>query len=144
MDRLRIREEIEAAKPRAVDGTEIALSTIIVQPDQALLASIDAVLADVLGTKVREAIYDYLARERSLAKEDIPSHMDEFCLLLRRNFGEGANTLQRCIVRNLYSTLGWQLVDIPHFGLVEHVEVIKGIVERAKKMNPEAAKFSLT
>jgi hypothetical protein len=109
------------------------LSNIVVQPHEALLDSIDTVLTDVLGTRTRELVYDYLTRECSIAREQVLTHLEEFCAVLRVALGEAAVPVERCIVRRLYTILGWQFLDIPNFGLSEHVALIKGIVERAKK-----------
>ena len=100
------------------------------QSDLILLNCIDAVLTDVLGVKVREAVYDHLARQGSLAKEEIPAHLDDFSELLRNTFGSGATTLEKCIAKKLCSTLGCEFVDVPKFGLQGYVSLIKGIIAR--------------
>ena len=107
------------------------------QLDQILLDCIDAVLSDVLGRKVREAIYDHLARQSSLAKEEIPAHLDEFSELLVKTFGNGAATLERRIASKLCGTMGWKFVDVPNFGLNEYVALIRGIIDREKKVYSE-------
>jgi hypothetical protein len=100
------------------------------QPDQLLLGCIDAVLTELLGGKVREAIYDYLARQSSLAKEEIPEHLDEFCELLVKTLGRGAATLERRIASRLYDSLSLEFVDVPHLSLNEHVARIRSIIDR--------------
>jgi hypothetical protein len=135
VDELRVKQMMEATQLRAVNGTEVNLSNIVVQPDEALLDSMDTVLTEVLGTRTRELVYDHLAREYSLAREEVLTHLDEFCAVLGDALGEAAASVEGYIVRRLYNTLGWQFLDIPNFGLSEHVALIKGIVERAKKMS---------
>jgi hypothetical protein len=103
--------------------------------DQILLDCIDAVLTEVLGRRVREAIYDHLTRHSSLGKDEIPTHLDEFCSLLQKHFGKGAVTLEKRIVKHLYSRLGCKAVDIPNFGLADHFELVSSINERAEKVN---------
>lgn len=104
-------------------------------PDHILLDCIDAVLTEVLGRRVREAIYDHLARHSSLGKEEIPTHLDEFCSLLQNSFGRGAATLEKRIVKHFYTRLGRKVVDIPNFGLTDHFELISSNNERAEEVN---------
>jgi hypothetical protein len=136
MDKLRVKRAIETTQFRTIAGTEVKLSNIVVKPDAALVDSIDNVLTDVLGTRTRELFYDHLARECSLAKEEVPEHLDEFRVVLEQGLGEAASFVEKCIVRRLYATLGWQFLDIPGFGLNEHVALINGIVERTNEMTP--------
>ncbi|MGP8069565.1 MAG: hypothetical protein ACLP5V_06710 [Candidatus Bathyarchaeia archaeon] len=105
----------------------------ITQPHQILLDNTDTVLTEVLGCKVREAIYDNLARQFSLTREEIPAHLDEFSDLLKETFGRGAATLERRIASKLYVALGLEFVDVPNFGLKEHVELIRRIIEQSKR-----------
>lgn len=129
----RVKRIIEERQLRAVDGTEIGFSEIIVRPDEALVDSIDTVLTKALGMRTREAVFDYLARERSLAREDVPRHLGEFCAALEECLGEVAKPLEEGIVRRLYRTLNWQFIDIPNFGLIEHAAIIRGIIERTER-----------
>jgi hypothetical protein len=135
VDDQRVRQVIEAAGLRAVDGTEVKLSDIVVQPNEALVDSIDTVLTEMLGTRTRELIYDHLARECALAKEEVPTHLEEFFAAMEEGLGEPAAMVEGCIIRRFYSTLGWEFMDVPGFGLSQHVELIKGIVARAQRMH---------
>lgn len=103
------------------------------QPDQLLLGCIDAVLTELLGGRTREAIYDYLARHSSLAKEAIPEHLNELSELLTKTLGRGAATLERRIASRLYDTLGLEFVDAPNLSLNEHVARIKSMIDREEK-----------
>ncbi len=105
------------------------------QPHQHLLESIDAVLTEVLGCRVREAIYDHLARQSSLAREEIPTHLDEFSKLLEGTFGRGGATLERLIARKIYAKSGLKFVDAPNTGLKEHLQLIENILEQAERSN---------
>lgn len=101
------------------------------QSDLILLDCIDAVLTEVLGVKVREAVYDHLARQGSLAKEEIPAHLDDFSELLRNTFGRGAITLEKRIAKKLCSILGCEFVDVPKFGLQGYVSLITSLPGKA-------------
>ena len=135
MDKLRVAEAISASRPRTVDGTQVKLSDVVVDLDEALIDSIDTALPDILGIRARETIYDRFALELRLAKEDIPEHLVEFREVLKTAFGSGAPLVERFIARRLYATLGWKFLDFAGFGLNEHFEFIRGVIERAKKMN---------
>lgn len=135
--RLRVDEEIAAGRPRVAAGTKVNVLDIIVYPNEALVDSIDTALTDLLGARTREAIYDGLARELSLAREDVPSHLNEFRETLQKTFGEAASTIESFIARRLYATLGWQFIDVAGFGLNEHFDLVKGIADRAKKMSSD-------
>ena len=74
--------------------------------DGLVLTVLDEVLADLLGTRVREAIYDYMAREHHVAKEELPKHLDEFSTLLQGTFGKGAETIERMLVKRLAEKIG--------------------------------------
>ena len=74
--------------------------------DGLVLAVLDEVLADLLGTRVREAIYEYMAREHHVAKEELPKHLDEFSTLLQGTFGQGAKTIEKTMARRLAEKIG--------------------------------------
>ncbi len=79
------------------------------------------------------AIYDYLARHSSLAKEEIPAHIDEFSELLVKTLGRGAATLEKRIANRLYDTLGLEFVDVPNLSLNEHVARIRSMIDREER-----------
>ena len=136
VDKLRV-DEVATDRPRIPAGMKVNVSNIVVYPNEALVDSIDTALTDLLGARTREALYDGLARELSLAREDVPAHLNEFRAVLRTTFGEAASTIESFIARRLYATLGWKFLDVAGFGLIEHFDFVKGIVERARKMNPD-------
>jgi hypothetical protein len=74
--------------------------------DVIVLAVLDEVLADLLGRRVREAIYDYMAREHHIAKEELPNHMDELNTLLESTFGKGAQTIKKMVAGRLSEKIG--------------------------------------
>lgn|GEM_PF-924867 len=116
-------------------GAPAQAKRAITQPHQILLDSTDTVLTEVLGCKVREALYDRLARQYFLAKQEIPANLDKISELLKGTFGKGAATLERRIASKVYVALGLKFVDVPNFGLQEHVELIRRIVEQSEKIN---------
>ncbi len=87
-----------------------------------LLESIDQTLADLLGRRAREAIYDHLARKCYMAREEMPQKLSEFCQILQDNFGKGGTTIERAIAKRFYSRLEKRFIDYPGYGLVDYVE----------------------
>jgi hypothetical protein len=114
-------------------GQRVRVTPVQQQSERLLLGCIDAVITDLLGCKVREAMYDYIAREFSLAREEIPNHLDEFSQSLAKSFGRSAATLERRIERRLYDALDLEITDIPDLSLKEHFERIRSNVDKEQK-----------
>jgi len=95
-----------------------------------LLESIDEALADLLGRKARESIYDYMTRERSISRSEIVAHLDQLSSLLGSIFGKGSKTIEKSIVRKLYSKLGWEFVEISSYELADYLKMLRDRVER--------------
>jgi hypothetical protein len=106
------------------------------QPDAALVYSIDTVLTETLGPRTKEVVYDQLAKEYSLVREEFPIHLEEFCAVLEEGLGPAAWLLEKSIAKRLYSTLGCNFTDAPKVGIIEHVALVKEIIDRAKETGP--------
>ena len=66
------------------------------------LESVDGVLIDLVGPRVRKAIYGYVDRELGLSRSDIPEHMDEFWTLLEGVMGRAASkVVQKRVLERL-------------------------------------------
>jgi len=88
--------------------------------------SIDEVLINLVGTRAREATYDYMERNHSTARSEIPGHLDEFLSLFERTFGvAGRKVIGRAIAKKVYSKLDLEFYPIPHFELTDYLERIK-------------------
>jgi hypothetical protein len=92
------------------------------ESDILLLEAIDQVLADLLGTSSREIIYNYLERNCSMSRREVPERLVDFCHVLETTFGRGAVTIERTITRKFYSKLGRKFIDYPGYTLVEYVK----------------------
>jgi hypothetical protein len=102
-----------------------------------LLESIDDVLDNLLRRKTREAIYDYLARNYSVARDEIPGNMDKFFQLTEEAFGKGNRTIARCIVKRLFEKLEWKFENIQGFDFYDYLEFARArmareLVQKAK------------
>lgn len=90
-----------------------------------LLDSIDEVLADLLGTRVREAVYDHLERNCLLARNEIPERLNDFFSVLNKTFGRGGKTIGKAIARKLYAKLDWKFIDTPDYELADYWKAVK-------------------
>ena len=73
--------------------------------DRLLLQALDDVLDDLLGKNVREAFYDHMERNYYFGREEIPSRLRDFLLVLERTFGKSGKTIERSLARRLCSKL---------------------------------------
>jgi hypothetical protein len=91
-----------------------------------LLDCISETLTDLLGTRVREAVYDYMERNCHVARNEIPEHLDDLFKLLERCFGaRSMDVIGRAIARNLYSKLDLRFESVPKFRLIDYLERIR-------------------
>ena len=115
---------------RAVTGTAGTPEATARTLDDLLQQCIDEVLSDLLGTRVREAIYDYLERNHGLSRSDIPRHMNKFCELLEEAFGKGSKTIGKAVIRRLYGKLEWNFYDTPGYEFMDYLDAIRARVAR--------------
>jgi hypothetical protein len=113
----------------APEERQIQLPRVYSGPDaltQVLSDSIGEVLNDLVGARVRGAIYDYMERNHSIARSEIPDHLDEFFKLFERIFGfAGKNVIGRVIAKKVYSKLDWEFYRIPTFEFNDYLQKIK-------------------
>lgn len=90
-----------------------------------LLESIDDTLSDILGTRVREALYDHLERQYRMGRTEIPDHLGEFLRFLYEALGVGSEAVGRAIAKTLYKKLGWEFTNVRTHQLYDYWEIIK-------------------
>lgn len=73
--------------------------------DRLLIESLDEVLDDLLGKRVRDAFYDHLERNYYIGREDVPKRLGDLILILERNFGKSGKTIERTIAKRLCAKL---------------------------------------
>jgi hypothetical protein len=106
-----------------------------------LLESIDESLTDLLGRRAREAVYDYLERNRQLARDEIPRRLEDFGKLLNETFGKGHKTIAKVIAKKLYSKLGWTFVEVPDYELTDYLDAVKArLVRELARMGSRSIK----
>jgi len=108
--------------------------------DDLISESIDEVLANLIGTKPKEAVYDYLERNHALSRDRIPKNLEKFVELLEGTFGKGSRTICRAVARRLFEKLGWEFNEIKGFELLDYIEaararIARELIEQAKAAN---------
>lgn len=98
--------------------------------DDLILESIDETLKDLLGGRIREAIYDHLVRNASLSREKIVRHLNVFFELLERTFGKGSEVIGKVIIKKLYSKLEWEFAEIIGFKFEDYMQAIRVRIAR--------------
>jgi len=73
--------------------------------DRLILESVDAVLDETLGKRMRQAFYDLLERSYYISRDGIPNQLGDFLLILERNFGKNGKTIRRDIAQRLTQNL---------------------------------------
>jgi len=103
--------------------------------------SVDDVLNGLIGKKPTEAIYDYLERRFSVARDDIPQHTETLFEVVKVLFGKkGCTVISTCIAKRVFENLGWEFVQVQGFGFSDYIEMAKTriareIVQKAKALS---------
>jgi hypothetical protein len=90
--------------------------------DKLLLEAVDEALYS-LGESARQAVYFHLNEKFKIARNDIPSHFEDFAEGIEKIFGLGAKFLEILIMRKLYEKIGQPLQwdDSKEFSFVGYV-----------------------
>lgn len=122
-------------------GARIDLSTKHVGPKtlaHLLSDSICEALTDLIGSRTREAIYEYMERKHSVRRNEIPEHLDSLFTLFERTFGrKGKKVIGRIIAEKVYAKLDWEFESLPSLEFADYMERIKtkitsGALEQAR------------
>ena len=96
------------------------------QLEDALSESIHECLKDILGGRVREAIYAFMEREHSVTRNELPKHLDELFTVFQQNFGVKAkDVIARAFAKKLYAKLDFEFHPIPKFEFFDYLAIIK-------------------
>jgi hypothetical protein len=128
-------ERVSSASPLA--GNLCAQDNQAKSLDELLLQCVDEILLELLGRRTREAVYDHLERSQSLARNDIPRHVNKFVELLDETFGKGAKTICKSIIRRMYDKLEWKFYEMPDYEFMDYLDAIRA---RISKVLVESAK----
>ncbi|MGD0176306.1 MAG: hypothetical protein ABSC50_05715 [Candidatus Bathyarchaeia archaeon] len=93
--------------------------------------SIDETMTDLLGIRVREAVYDFMERKYSVARNEISQHLDELFKLFENNFGVASGkVIGRAFAKKVYSKLEWDFIPLPNFEFADYIDTIKTRIGR--------------
>ena len=70
-----------------------------------LIESLDEVMVDLLGSKVRDSFYDHMERTYYIGRANIPERLGDFIMILERTFGKGGKTIERSVAERLCAKL---------------------------------------
>ena len=70
-----------------------------------IMESLDVVLDQLFGKPMRLAFYDLLERKYYMSRDDVPSQLETFLLILERNFAKNAKEVRRDIARRTIENL---------------------------------------
>lgn len=94
--------------------------------ERVLSETIHECIKDILGDRVREAIYTFMEREYSVTRNELPAHLDELFTAFQQNFGVKAkDVIARAFAKKLYSKLDVEFHPIPKFEFVDYLAIIK-------------------
>ena len=98
--------------------------------DELLLESVSETLSDLLGTRARDALFQYLERNCSLPRDQIATQSRNFFAALEEVSGKGGKTIGRAIIRRLYEKLCWDFHEIPGFEAEDYLDTVKSRLKR--------------
>jgi hypothetical protein len=88
--------------------------------------SISETLTDLLGSRTREAIYDYMERKHFVVRSEIPEHLDNLFTIFEDTFGINATkVIGRTIAKKVYAKLDWEFESSPNLEFADYLERIK-------------------
>ena len=93
--------------------------------------SIGEALTDLLGNHAKEAIFNYMEKTHSVARNEISEHLSDLFALFEQTFGiAGKNVIGRAFAKKIYSKLGWEFEPIQNFQFVDYLETIRARIGR--------------
>jgi len=97
--------------------------------ERALMEAIDETITALLGASVKKAFYDYLERDCSLMKADIPIRLQDFSVALENVAGRARGVIERAIGKKLQEILGLGLDLGDDATLYEYVTAARAEIE---------------
>lgn len=97
------------------------MSTHLNDFDKMLVESIDEGIRSLFSQQVVDALRSNLKNKRAIAPDNLPAQLPTLHIVLGKYFGLGARTVERAIVRSLYSKLGLEFQTIEAYQLEDYV-----------------------
>jgi hypothetical protein len=86
-----------------------------------LLRVVDETMKQVFGDAGTKVIYDYLANNSHLKREEIAEKPEVFSVALEKLMVSAAQVIEILILKNLYSKLGLKFVEKEGYGFSDYV-----------------------
>jgi len=100
--------------------------------DKILLDVVDQGIRDVFGETAVQFIYDYLDKNSSLGRDDIPKKPEIFVEGLEEMLGSGAKVVEKLILKNLYSHFGVNYQEREGYGFSDYIREIEVKLSRSR------------
>ena len=108
--------------------------------DYLLLESTDQALADLLGRRGRDQIFDHLATQYRYGREEIPLKIGQFSEFLENLFSTSSRTVGRAIIRRLCDKLGYEFVQVAGFEFLDYLDALRARYERDAEQRDRLAR----
>jgi hypothetical protein len=139
-------QRASAADIKVIDNSNQNGKLVHTKFDEFLIRAIDDALS-ILGEPVKYTLYQRLQSDFCITKEKIPENIEEFCSIIHKIFGLGANRLEIRVIKNLClkvqadtastacegSVSEWIVNDS---SFIEQVEKLRQIFEKNKPSSP--------
>ena len=103
-----------------------------------LLQTIDGNLKQIFRETATHIIYQFLEKNYSLKREDIPEKLETFMEGLQEFFRSGAHMIEQSILKELYSNLGLKYKSRKCYGFVDYIDDLENVYQAIK--NPPKSK----
>jgi hypothetical protein len=90
-----------------------------------LFDSVEETLTDLLGSRAKEAVFDYLERNCLMGRSEITKSLGDLFSILDEIFGRGSKIIGKAIAKKLYSKLNWEFVDCRDYELTDYLATVK-------------------
>lgn len=92
---------------------------------ECLIKTLDCGLKEIFGEYATSIIYDYLERNLSLKKDEIPMRIEEFRKGLRKFLSTGAYVVEKTVLKKLYSSYGLDFEEKENYDFEDYVRELK-------------------
>jgi len=94
--------------------------------NEVLVEAMDESVRELLSSLVLETLYRVLLEHYDVTRDELPYRLQTVFEILTKLFGtRGGLTIGKNISRRLYEKLGLEFEEVPHFELVDYMEIAK-------------------
>ncbi|HUK28970.1 MAG TPA: hypothetical protein VLV31_11135 [Candidatus Acidoferrales bacterium] len=94
--------------------------------EKKLSETVHECLKDIFGGPARDVIYTFMEQEYSVARNNLPKHLDELFTVFHQSLGAQAKAvIGRAFAKKLYAKLDFEFHPIPKFEFADYLAIIK-------------------